>query len=722
MPAPVNYAGNTLGTAKELNITPSIQTFTDWAGSLDTNDYNRLSLGGRSSFNPTLDEITANVDMEEVGSSRLGIWGGIAGNTGTKYFGGSLNAGTYYTQAVPYETASTNRLNPTTTPVDNAGNTLNTARVVNLTSTPQTFQDWVGTQDTNDYYRFSVGSLSGFNLTLNGMSANADVHLLNSVGTVIARGTVSGNTGTAETISSALDAGTYYIRVFPVGTANTNYNLSASITPLDYAGNTTATARNIIINSNPSTYTDWVGSIDQNDYYSFNISNTSDFQLVLNGLTADADVQLLRLNNNGTTTQVGSSAASGTNAEVININNLAAGTYMAWVYQYSGDTFYNLSLSASLPNTNGNITSDWFSDNLKDSGISNLTRSLAVDGELSRNDMIAIFRNAGDAGVVDANELKDLRTLVSNANLLGMQDYVRVLSNKIAYGDVANTRFQGAALGNLFAGSSAAQLENLIGKWFLGSDRPVAKSADGKTTYTYRQASGSLFKDGASYDDVEQGDVGNCYFLAGLAETALHSPSTVDSMFIDNGDNTYTVRFFKNGVADFVTVDKFLPTDASKRFVYASIGNLFNSASNELWVALAEKAYAQLNESGWIGQDNTNSYQGIEGGWDGYALNHITGVNTGYYNFFDLNSMVGYFQSGNWMSVSSKVTGVASTIVPNHSYLVVDYNAATKQFTLFNPWGVDGAKDEKGVFKPGTLKVNYSQLIANFDGWTWAAI
>jgi hypothetical protein len=721
MPAPVNYAGNTLGTARELNITPSIQTFTDWAGSLDTNDYNSLSLGGRSSFNPTLDEISGKADMQEFGNNRLALGRGIADNAGTGYFGSSLNGGTYYTQGVPYETANTNRLNPATTPVDNAGNTLATARVVDLTSTPQTFKDWVGTQDTNDYYRFSVGSPSGFNLTLNGMSANANVSLLNSVGTVIAQGTVSGNTGT-ETITSGLDAGTYYIRVFPVGTANTNYNLSASITPVDYAGNTTTAARNITINSNPSTYTDWVGSIDLSDYYSFNISNTSDFQLLLNGLTVDADVQLLRLNNNGTTTQVGSSAASGTTAEVININNLEAGTYMAWVYQYSGDTFYNLSLSASLPNTNSNPTSDWFSENLKDSGIRTLTQTLAADGKLSRDEVISIFRNAKDGSVVDANELKDLRTIVTNANLLGMQDYVRVLSYKIAYSDVANQTYQGKALGNLSAGSTAAHLENLIGKWFLGTDRPIAKSADGKTTYTYRQANGSLFKDGATYADVIQGDVGNCYFLAGLAEAALHSPSTIESMFIDNGDNTYTVSFFKNGVADYVTIDEFLPTDASKRFVYASTGNLVSSASNELWVALAEKAYAQLNESGWIGQNNTNSYQGIEGGWDGYALNHITGVNTGYYNFFDLNSMVGYFQSGNWMSVSSKVTGVASTIVPNHSYVVTNYNASSQKFTLFNPWGINGATDNQGVFKPGTIEVSYSQLLANFDGWTWAAI
>jgi pimeloyl-ACP methyl ester carboxylesterase len=62
---------------------------------------------------------------------------------------------------------------------------------------------------------------------LSGLSADADVELLNSSGSVIFRSTNSGNT--AETITRQLGAGTYYTRVYSFnGTNNTNYNLSFS--------------------------------------------------------------------------------------------------------------------------------------------------------------------------------------------------------------------------------------------------------------------------------------------------------------------------------------------------------------------------------------------------------------------------------------------------------------------------------------------------------------
>ena len=74
------------------------------------------------------------------------------------------------------------------------------------------------------------------------------------------------------------------------------------------------------------------------------------------------------------------------------------------------------------------------------------------------------------------------------------------------------------------------------------------------------------------------------------------------------------MRLFKDGHAEYVTVDKRLPVNADGKFVFANNGRgTASDPTNELWVALAEKAYAQFNESGWTGQDGTNSYNGLGG-------------------------------------------------------------------------------------------------------------
>jgi hypothetical protein len=110
---------------------------------------------------------------------------------------------------------------------------------------------------------------------------------------------------------------------------------------------------------------------------------------------------------------------------------------------------------------------------------------------------------------------------------------------------------------------------------------------------------------------------------------------------------------------------------------------------------LAEKAYAQINESEWISQDNTNSYQGIAYGWDSYSVKHITGLNSTD-NYLNFNAMVDAFKNGSMMGVSSYSSGVASNIVANHVYTVAGYNASTQEFTLFNPWGVQGGNGRDG--------------------------
>ena len=55
-------------------------------------------------------------------------------------------------------------------------------------------------------------------------------------------------------------------------------------------------------------------------------------------------------------------------------------------------------------------------------------------------------------------------------------------------------------------------------------------------------------------------------------------------MFIVNGDNTYTVKFFNStGKAHYVTVDNVLPTDGGGNLFDAGRGQRFSSTSNELW-------------------------------------------------------------------------------------------------------------------------------------------
>jgi hypothetical protein len=273
-----------------------------------------------------------------------------------------------------------------------------------------------------------------------------------------------------------------------------------------------------------------------------------------------------------------------------------------------------------------------------------------------------------------------------------MADYVFNLSNKIVNANTANKWWTGGAStrqllapespsqnGNLYAGATSSHMERLISKWFLGLDRPAIPAG-----IQYRPMSGSLIQNGIAYGDVVQGALGDCYFCAALAGAAFRRPATVQSMFIDNLDGTFTVRFYNNnnGQRDYVTVDRYLPTDASGNRLYMGWGGGSNTATtNELWAALAERAYAQINESAWMNRDQTNSYAGIEGGWPDTALSQITAQGTVRdlsLTDSDRTNIINQFNAGrtvflNWAA---------------HALTMVGYNASTQLFRIYNPWGV----------------------------------
>ena len=334
---------------------------------------------------------------------------------------------------------------------------------------------------------------------------------------------------------------------------------------------------------------------------------------------------------------------------------------------------------------------------------------------LGRSDMVGLLRQAGKSGVTAA-EITDLKTIVNTAALFTNLDYVRLLSCDVVLGNPANAHYLGTSLGNLKAGFSAAKLEKLIDKWFFGTDHPKGTS-DWGPTFAYRQASGQLFVDGVSYTDVNQGGLGDCYFLASLAEVALQDPNAITNMFIVNGDGTYTVRFFHGAKAEYVTVDTMLPTDSAGYLVFDGMGRRANSASNELWVELAEKAYVQMNECGWIRPTSwgggQNKYTGISGGCMYMALAQITGqatvafASTSYSGSF--NTLVSAFDAGESICFGSKTAPASISVVGNHAYAVVGYDVTAQTVTLFNPWGINNGS------APGLVTLTWTQVKASFD-------
>ncbi|MGB3655484.1 MAG: Calx-beta domain-containing protein [Rivularia sp. (in: cyanobacteria)] len=237
-------------------------------------------------------------------------------------------------------------------PLDFAGNTINDAYQINLNGngTTRTFKEWVGSTDSDDYYRLTIGSTSDFNLELNGLSDDANVRLVNSNGDTIVGSYNYGTT--AESISETILPGDYYIHVNPAWGygINTSYNLNVSTTALDFVGNTINDAYQINLNGNGTTRTfkEWVGSTDSDDYYRLTIGSTSDFNLELNGLSDDANVRLTESNGD---TIVGS-YNYGTTAESIN-GTILPGDYYIHVNQawgYDIDASYNLNVSVDAFN------------------------------------------------------------------------------------------------------------------------------------------------------------------------------------------------------------------------------------------------------------------------------------------------------------------------------------------------------------------------------------
>ncbi len=248
---------------------------------------------------------------------------------------------------------------PLPVPPDNAGNTTTNAQDLGTLNGSITRSDFIGTVDSDDYYRFNLTTVSDFNLEVNGLDQGDLIATLgqdtNNNGVIdfdetLAISDAEGNDPEVIDING-LAAGTYYVWLSR-SSGNTNYNLNLSATPSvippDKAGSTLTTAFNLGTLT-ASTQNDFVGNVDPIDYYRFTLTNPSGVTLNLSGLSADADLELSQdKDGDGVISSdevIQLSEGTDNQDENINITALPAGDYFVKVSQYEGDTTYNLALT-----------------------------------------------------------------------------------------------------------------------------------------------------------------------------------------------------------------------------------------------------------------------------------------------------------------------------------------------------------------------------------------
>lgn len=219
-----------------------------------------------------------------------------------------------------------------------------------------------------------------------------------------------------------------------------------------------------------------------------------------------------------------------------------------------------------------------------------------------------------------------------------------------------------------------------------------------------------LWVDGPRYNDIAQGQVGDCYFLAGLSAMADTDPALLRQSVAALGDGTYAVRFYRNGSEVYYRVDAQLPTLGTAP-AYAKL-----SKTGELWVALEEKAFAMFR----YGQYGYTGYQYIAGG--SLQEPYVAVLGATYSTLYGSGSADVLAQSvasaladGHAVSAGSdNVSG--SPIVAAHAYAVRSSTLENGVWfvTVYNPWGFDGRVWD-AIPSDGLLRMTAAQFLAWFQ-------
>jgi hypothetical protein len=355
-----------------------------------------------------------------------------------------------------------------------------------------------------------------------------------------------------------------------------------------------------------------------------------------------------------------------------------------------------------------------------------------TNGVLTYSGALAVLQDAAQSAMT-GSEFTALQLAAKLLNVAGgvkTSAYVSQIFADVVLGNSANLYWNGGAntasvLGNLTATSTRTQFNELIRKWFLGTDLPGVAPAPGQngaaTSYTAYNL--PLFTSaGPRITDVNQGQVGDCWFLAALGETALKDPSLISHLITGNGNGSYSVEFQVDGHADYVTVNNQFSSYTGNLVQWDGSKMEFASSTTSLWVPLVEKALAQLSEQSGVltgmeyagGQDQY--YELNSGAGEGISL--LTGQATQDYAIAGrgptsltglLSAMQNDLAAGHDVLLGTSDMPATGNLVADHMFAVTAVDAASGLVSLYNPWGANGV----GAGKPESFTIAASALASD---------
>jgi hypothetical protein len=262
---------------------------------------------------------------------------------------------------------------------------------------------------------------------------------------------------------------------------------------------------------------------------------------------------------------------------------------------------------------------------------------------------------------------------------------------------------------------------------------------------------------GPQAGDVQQGALGDCYFLSTLTGVAIEHPHVirdnikphVDEPSGKTIDGLYDVRFYNQSPTgeaqeQWVTVNSSVLCDSQGHELYAGAQDVDNDGRQEIWAAIYEKAYAEFRKGDGTIDDG---YQRVgEGGLGDEAYFALTGRRA----FINDPSLMSHSElmailnrtnpiHGDAVMVGSKSSDdvlVADGILSGHLYTVLgtydDPQTNEPMVTLRNPWGMYepgvGANAQGDWYPPigvlgndGVFSIPVRQLRGDFDLITYPA-